>query len=82
MKSLLKIFIIVISFRANAGWISDFCERHLIADDPYQFEQTPENLLVVERYRYSLKITNGIATKRDRAIFQLLDDELKRRGHP
>jgi hypothetical protein len=76
------ILALLIAMPAQAGWFSDFCQRHLIADDPYQFEQTSENLLVVERYRYSLRIRNGIATNRDRALYRLLDDELKRRGHP
>jgi hypothetical protein len=26
---------------AHAGWWREFCTKHLIADDPYQFESTP-----------------------------------------
>lgn len=67
---------------AEAGWFSDFCQRHLIADDPYQFETATEINLRREHYRYFAKIRNGLASKRDRQIFELIESELKRRGEP
>lgn len=65
---------------AHAAWWSNFCQRHLIADDPYQFETATEIGLRREHYRYSSKIKNGFASKRDRQIFELIETELKRRG--
>jgi hypothetical protein len=33
---------------AQAGWFQDFCERHLVAEDPYQYEElTVEQLVSV-----------------------------------
>lgn len=32
------VLVMLMSMSAQAGWWQDVCERHLIADDPYQYE--------------------------------------------
>jgi hypothetical protein len=46
MIKLILIAALLFSTAAHAGWWSDFCSRHLIADDPYQFEHLSVDQLV------------------------------------
>lgn len=36
---------------ANAGWFKNFCERHLIANDPSQYEEST-NIELLEKFNY------------------------------
>ncbi len=37
---------LLISLPASGGWFRNFCERHLIADDPYEYEDDSIEQLV------------------------------------
>lgn len=38
MRRLVLALLVFSAIPSHAGWFQEFCERHLIADDPYQFE--------------------------------------------
>ena len=39
------IAILLVASGAQAGYWRDFCRRHLVAPDPYQYEQTREETI-------------------------------------
>lgn len=69
---------------AQAGTLSDwwggFCERYLVADDPYQFEKAPTDWLLREEMRYQLLIVAESADRHDLAMLKIIQHELARRG--
>lgn len=64
---------------AYAGWWSDFCNRHLIADDPYQWEQYDNYFLLREQDRLKVKIEWQTATDNGIRRFEHISAELHRR---
>jgi hypothetical protein len=75
----MKAVVILFSFfllNAQAGWFKDFCTKHLIADDPYQFEQTDLSRLV--RYYDRLKTRREIGTidSKEESLYWIVRQEL------
>jgi hypothetical protein len=69
---------------AHAGWLKDFCERHIVADDPYpyaeygtkdlvaMYEASRDRLILKELiYRFDI----GLADDEERA---LIDERVRR----
>jgi hypothetical protein len=74
---------------AHGGWWSelkenerfrDWCERNLVAADPYQFEQSSKEWLLRERNRLTLLKDSGRSTYSDRKILEIIEGELARRS--
>lgn len=61
---------------AHAGWWSDFCERHLIADDPYQYQEAPREWIVNQIDILEIKQRWGTITKRELSTLSILQREL------
>lgn len=74
------ILIALLVSTANAGWWSDFCEKHLVADDPYQYEQVSINYLTTEIAALELKVTWQTATPSETKRYYILLAELKSRS--
>lgn len=76
----LKLFLVLafaVSVRAHAGWWTDFCERHLIADDPYQFETASTEWLIREvRWLEAAREP----TAHELSLIRILRSELERRA--
>lgn len=72
-------FLLLIVAIAHAGWWSNFCERHLIADDPYQWEVYDKYWLIKEQDRIKIRIEWGLATAQEVKRFEHITDELGRR---
>lgn len=68
---------VLFSSTAHAGWWGDWCERHLIADDPYQFEQVSDEWIVDEIER--LEMREGQLDARETRYLGLLRAELEAR---
>lgn len=69
----------ILAFTVLAGHASrwqDFCERYLVANDPYQFETTSLLWLLRERDRYRAM---NEWTYQDQAMFKIITDEIERR---
>lgn len=64
---------------AQAGWLSDWCERHLVADDPYQYEEAPTAWIEYKVYYLDVKRRSGMADKSELRLLKLLEQELQRR---
>lgn len=75
----MKILLLAISV-AHAGWFSDFCERHLVANDPYQFEQTSSEFLMQEIAKLEIKEKWGTITRDDKSILLIMRREIELRG--
>lgn len=60
---------LLFSTSANAGWFSNFCERHLVAADPYQYEHLTVDQLVSVYWRFRQTGHHSV----------VLLDEMKRR---
>lgn len=71
---------LLFSITANAGWFSNWCEKHIIADDPTQFESTPSAWIERKIYVLEIQKTNGVASRADLRLLKSLKAELKRRG--
>ena len=65
---------------AHAGWFRDWCNRNLIAADPYQFETTPIEWIRKEHARLDIKALWGTATDDDREMLVILKRELDKRA--
>lgn len=52
MKYVLILAISITSVTAQAGWWKNFCERHLVGDDPYQFEHLTVEQLVAAYFTF------------------------------
>lgn len=74
----MKLFFLGLAF-AHAGWWGDFCERHLIADDPYQYEQTEAWQLRRQIQVLAHREWQGTISKSDRKQLEIMRRELKRR---
>lgn len=74
MKLLL---IALLSSYANAGWWTNWCERHLIADDPYQFETVSSEYIINE---ISLLETRQPLSVSDERLLRILKHELQIRN--
>lgn len=46
------IFLLLVGVTVSAGWFSNWCERHLIAEDPYQYEHLTVDQLVSVYHRH------------------------------
>lgn len=46
---------IAASAPAHAGWFMDFCDRYLIMEDPYQYEEWILQVLITEYRREAVK---------------------------
>jgi hypothetical protein len=64
---------------ARAGWWQSFCERHLIADDPYQFETVASDWLDREIGRLEIRAAWNKITERDARMLEILRAERMRR---
>jgi hypothetical protein len=67
------------SHMAHASWWSNFCERHLIADDPYQWQEYDAQWLLQEQTRLKIRIEWGVATVPEIRRFEHISAELKAR---
>jgi hypothetical protein len=66
----------MLSLSAQAGWFKDFCERHLIAQDPYQFEDSPRWWLEEELRRMEVSERWMNLTRGEKARLKLIREEL------
>jgi hypothetical protein len=64
---------------SEAGWFKDFCERHLIADDPYQFEQTDLTRLVRYYDRLKTRIVADTISDKELRLYWIIRTELMER---
>jgi len=62
---------------AKAGWLSNFCSRHLIADDPYQWEGYSRQWLEQERARLQIKANHNMADRNEKIRLMHIKDELR-----
>lgn len=65
----------------HAGWFSDWCQRHVIADDPFQYREL--STVWIERKIYALEImkANRVASRADLNLLKGLRKELETRGN-
>jgi hypothetical protein len=83
------IAILMTASLAHGGWWSDlkenerfrdWCERYLVAHDPYQFGHSSKEWLVRERDRLTFLKDSGRSTYDDRKILEIIEGELVRRS--
>lgn len=68
---------ILFSSTASAGWWHNWCERYLVANDPYQFERVSTEWLIKEvRWLESSREL----TSQDESMLKIMRDELTSRG--
>lgn len=60
---------------AHAGWWSDWCERNLIAADPYQFREAPTSWIEQRIYYIEVKQRANMLSKNDRQVLKVLKQE-------
>jgi len=65
---------------AQAGWFQDFCERHLIADDPYQFEQTDLAYLIQFYDRLKMRASRDSPDRSEIRLLNIVRNELLERA--
>lgn len=72
------ILILVMGTHAHAGWWKNFCERHLVAHDPTQFEskETSVEWLLREHQRYATKDHWGKLTDEERPLYNIVHNEI------
>lgn len=76
-----KLIFLISMATAHAGWWSDWCERHLIADDPEQYADAPTSWLEHRIYYIEVMVRANMATKTDIRILKSLKKEMERRTH-
>lgn len=65
---------------ASAGWLADFCERHLVRADPYQFEDASDWYVQRELDRLEAElIWNGRLSFIDNSTLKVLRREMELR---
>jgi hypothetical protein len=64
---------------AHAGWWADFCEKHLVAEDPYQYEQTSTEWLDREIAKYQIKEAWGKLDNQEKTHLRILLRERNQR---
>ncbi len=74
------IFALLLSPSAQAGWFSRWCERHLVTDDPFQFESTSIDWIRREVDRLEIKSQWRKLDDKDLRYWALLVNELERRN--
>lgn len=75
------LFALLIS-TSHAGWWSDFCSRHLMANDPYQFETASTEWLRQAIDRLEIKERWGKIEPEDQWYLDTMRRTLKEReGH-
>lgn len=78
-KIILIIFLIVIfvPVKSNAGRFRDWCERHLVAPDPYDYEVYTDDALWDN---YIDEAMTAIAKRRQSSDLRVMGNELRKRG--
>ncbi len=83
MKIIALLLTFSVAHTANAGWWSDFCARHLVSDDPYQYESagTEDLLKAYKQTAVEVVVYQNIEKERKRASRRLamIGDELRSR---
>jgi hypothetical protein len=64
---------------AHAGWFADFCAKHLVSADPYEFEETEINYLLEEKTRLSIKVLWNKSTHDERVRLSHIEGEISKR---
>lgn len=77
----LLLFINIANANIVTDWLAGFCERHLVAADPYQFEHTSTDWLIRESARLELLIATDSASRSDKKLFEIIEQEMSRREH-
>jgi hypothetical protein len=89
-RTAVMITLLLTASLAHGGWwgslkeneqFRDWCERYLVAADPYQFEQSSKEWLLGERNRLSFLKDSGRSTYSDRKILEIIEGELARRSY-
>lgn len=65
------------SQQAHAGWWSDWCEKNLIAADPYQFREAPTAWIEYRIYYLEVQERANMLSNTDRQILKVLKQELE-----
>ncbi len=85
MKKSIAILLVMMALSpsANAGWWSKFCERHLVADDPTQYQSVPTEYLLAAYKRTAVEVViyQNVERQRRRSAkrLTLIGDELRSR---
>lgn len=77
---MIAVLILITSMPVHAGWWSNFCERHLIADDPYQWEQYPTAWIEFKIYSLEVAVRNRMASDKDIRMLVQLKQEMENRA--
>jgi hypothetical protein len=75
------VFMMLAAQSASANWFKQACEKWIIADDPFEFEQISLDWIVREVERLSIKDAWAKLDTKEQRRLQYLKSELARRSN-